>query len=365
MLIGPRRENDFLTTLALKALEAVDCERLIPRNMHLLRKICFEMHGVAGSTDGTVRELVFFHGSSLTLSSWGMALKMSIVLSVLLLSRVPGEDSGLTFKNSSDVVQCMPDLGRNDSTPDGEVDDFDDREQYVVIHRAETRDEAQAIAEFLRAHFIEASTDEALYTDVVSFFPSTDSGASVFVLAADESRALRLLDQQRMQVFRAEKEKKSISPLLAGIVAVLLICSISLLTYAVNLQSENRRLSGLPEKAFKKSEKLSTEACDVFIYRSSLHRAFEGCDPTGAGFYTIVRYYSVDGGLTSVRFDLNRDGYYDVTESYNKSGDLTHRYEDRNGDGRYEFMVEYRNGRQIRYLDRNLDNFYDAHEVVP
>lgn len=40
-------------------------------------------------------------------------------------------------------------------------------------------------------------------------------------------------------------------------------------------------------------------------------------------------------------------------------------FEDRNGDGRYEFMVEYRNGRQIRYLDRNLDNFYDAHEVVP
>lgn len=60
MLVRRRRKNDLLTTLALKALEAVDCERLIPRNMHLLRKICFEMHGVAGSTDGTVRELVFF-----------------------------------------------------------------------------------------------------------------------------------------------------------------------------------------------------------------------------------------------------------------------------------------------------------------
>lgn len=259
----------------------------------------------------------------------------------------------------------MSDLEESDSTPDEEVDDFDGREQYVVIHRAETRDEAQAIAEFLRAHFIEASTDEALYTDVVSFLPSTDSGASVFVLAADEPRAVRLLDQQRMQVLRAQQEKKSISPLLAGIFAVLLICSISLLTYAVNLQSENRRLSGLPETAFKKSEKLSTEACDVFIYRSSLHRAFEGCDPTGAGFYTILRYYSVDGGLTSVRYDLNRDGQTDVTESYNRDGDVTHRYEDRNGDGRYEIMIEYRNGRQIRYLDRNLDNFYDAHEVVP
>lgn len=276
-----------------------------------------------------------------------------------------GNDSGLTFKNCSDVVHCMPDFGRNDGTPDGEVGDFDDREQYVVIHRAETRDEAQAIAEFLRAHFIEASTDETLYTDVVSFLPSTDSGASVFVFAADEPRAVRLLDQQRMQVLREQKEKKSISPLLSGVVVVLLICSVSLLTYAVNLQSENRRLSGLPETAFKKSEKLSTEACDVFIYRSTLHRAFEGCDPIGAGFYTILRYYSVDGGLTSVRYDLNRDGQTDVTESFNKSGDLTQRYEDRNGDGRYEIMVEYRNGRQIRYLDRNLDNFYDAHEVVP
>lgn len=259
----------------------------------------------------------------------------------------------------------MPDLEENDGTPDERIGDFDEREQYVVVHSARTRDEAHAIAKFLRAHFIEALTDEALYTDVVYFFPSTDSGASVFVLAADEPRAVRLLDQQRMQVFRAEKEKKHVSPLLAGVVAVLLICSISLLTYAVNLQSENRRLSGLPETAFKRSERLSTEACDVFIYRSSLHRAYEGCDPAGAGFYTINRYYSINGGLTSVGYDLNRDGQTDVTESYNRDGDMTHRYEDRNGDGRYEIMVEFRSGRQIRYLDKNLDNFYDAHEVVP
>lgn len=242
----------------------------------------------------------------------------------------------------------------------------DSAEDLVSVYEAKSISEASIVAGLLRSHGIEAVIDGEMRSSLAGYLPTADTRPHVLVLESDSQEALELLEKEGRPTFRRRSTKASTRlPAFKLALPVLLIVSIGLVWYNVHLQRELTRLSGNSESLYKWSEHLSTESCDVYIYNETLHKSAEYCDPGNQGFYTLTKDYTINGELNSIYYDSNLDGYYDVTESYNRDGDLTHRYEDRNGDGRYEIMVEYRNGRQIRYLDRNLDNFYDAHEVVP